>query len=113
MGWFGGAEHGQRPPHGRRRRHFAAGRRHRGARLIKNLTVRRARKANKHELVAGARRLAALRLLVTEGRFAEHVKVPCKVLDAVSEAEISLAENTQREAMHTIDEILAHRRPRA
>jgi ParB family chromosome partitioning protein len=75
--------------------------------LIQNLTVRKAKKGNKYEVVAGARRLAALRLLVKEGRLAEDVAIPCKVLDDESDAEISLAENTQREAMHIVDEILA------
>lgn len=77
--------------------------------LIQNLTVRKAKKGSKYEVVAGARRLAALRLLVKEGRLAEDVVIPCKVLDAESDAEISLAENTQREAMHIVDEILAYR----
>lgn len=77
--------------------------------LIQNLTVRKAKKGNKYEVVAGARRLAALRLLVKEERLAEDVVIPCKVLDAESDAEISLAENTQREAMHIVDEILAYR----
>lgn len=77
--------------------------------LIQNLTVRKAKKGDKYEVVAGARRLAALRLLVKEGSFAKDIEIPCNVLDAEHDAEISLAENTQREAMHVVDEILAYR----
>jgi ParB family chromosome partitioning protein len=77
--------------------------------LIQNLTVRKARKGDKFEVVAGARRLAALRLLVKEGIYNKLVEIPCKVLDAESDTEISLAENTQREAMHIVDEILGYR----
>lgn len=76
--------------------------------LIQNLTVRKAKKGDKYEVVAGARRLAALRLLVKEGIFAKDIEIPCNVLDAESDAEISLAENTQREAMHVVDEVLGY-----
>lgn len=77
--------------------------------LIQNLTVRKAKKGDKYEVVAGARRLAALRLLVKEGTFAKDIEIPCNVLDAESDAEISLAENTQREAMHVVDAVLGYR----
>ncbi|QCL82913.1 ParB/RepB/Spo0J family partition protein (plasmid) [Agrobacterium tumefaciens] len=77
--------------------------------LIQNLTVRKAKKGDKFEVVAGARRLAALRLLVKEGIYNKLVEIPCKVLDDESDAEISLAENTQRETMHIVDEILGYR----
>jgi ParB family chromosome partitioning protein len=77
--------------------------------LIHNLTVRKAKKGNRYEVVAGSRRLAALRLLAKEGRLAEDAEIPCNMLDAESDTEISLAENTQREAMHIVDEILAYR----
>lgn len=78
--------------------------------LIQNLTVRRAEKGKKFEVVAGARRLAALRLLVKEGTFAKDIEIPCNVLDAERDTEISLAENTQREPMHVVDEVLAYRK---
>lgn len=77
--------------------------------LIQNLTVRKAPKGQKFEVVAGARRLAALRLLVKEGNFAKDIEIPCNVLDAERDTEISLAENTQRERMHVVDEVLAYR----
>ncbi|MFK0207223.1 ParB/RepB/Spo0J family partition protein [Agrobacterium sp. NPDC090283] len=76
--------------------------------LIHNLTVRKAKKG-KYEVVAGSRRLAALRLLAKEGRLAENADIPCNVRDAENDTELSLAENVQREAMHIVDEILSYR----
>ncbi len=78
--------------------------------LIQNLTVRKAAKGQKFEVVAGARRLAALRLLAKDGRLDKEIDIPCNVLSAERDAEISLAENTQREAMHVVDEVLAYQR---
>lgn len=77
--------------------------------LIQNLTVRKGAKG-KFEVVAGARRLAALRLLVKEGRFQNNTEIPCHVLDGQSDTEISLAENMMRERMHPVDEIEAFRK---
>ncbi len=76
--------------------------------LIHNLTVRKGKKG-RYEVVAGSRRLAALRLLAKEGRLAGHTDIPCNVRDAESDTELSLAENVQREAMHIVDEILSYR----
>lgn len=78
--------------------------------LIQNLTVRKAAKGQKFEVVAGARRLAALRLLAKEGILTKDIEIPCNVLDAERDTEISLAENTQREPMHVVDEVLAYRK---
>ncbi len=75
--------------------------------LIQNLTVRKAKKG-KYEVVAGSRRLAALQLLVKEGRLTEDIEIPCNVRDD-NDTELSLAENVQREAMHVVDEILSYR----
>lgn len=78
--------------------------------LIQNLTVRKAKRGNKYEVVAGSRRLAALTLLVREGRLDKSTLIPCNIRSGDdSDTEISLAENTQREAMHIVDEILAYR----
>lgn len=66
--------------------------------LLHNLTVRKGKKG-KYEVVAGSRRLAALRLLAKEGRFADDVAIPCNVREAGQDTELSLAENVQREAM--------------
>ncbi|MBX9910627.1 MAG: ParB/RepB/Spo0J family partition protein [Beijerinckiaceae bacterium] len=78
--------------------------------LIQNLTVRKAVKGQKFEVVASARRLAALRLLLKQRRFDTDIDIPCNVLAAERDAEISLAENTQREAMHVVDEVQAYQR---
>lgn len=67
--------------------------------LIHNLTVRKAKKG-KYEVVAGSRRLAALRLLAKEGRLAEDADIPCNIRDAESDTELSLAENVQRVDAH-------------
>ncbi len=75
--------------------------------LIQNLTVRKGKKG-KYEVVAGSRRLAALNLLVKEGRLGADAKIPCNVRDD-NDTELSLAENVQREAMHVVDEILSYR----
>ncbi|EMS96690.1 plasmid stabilization protein [Agrobacterium tumefaciens str. Cherry 2E-2-2] len=76
--------------------------------LLQNLTVRKGKKG-KYEVVAGSRRLAALRLLVKEGRLADDAEIPCNVRNTDNHTELSLAENVQREAMHVVDEILSYR----
>jgi ParB family chromosome partitioning protein len=83
--------------------------------LIHNLVVRKAPKGAKFEVVAGGRRLGALRLLLQDGRTVQGVAVtkdfPVRavVREEGSDAEISLAENDQREAMHPVDEVIAYR----
>lgn len=54
-------------------------------------------------VVAGGRRLAALELLLSEGRITDEYLVDAKVASEFAEA-ISMAENTQRENMHPADE---------
>ena len=76
--------------------------------LLHNLTARKGKKG-KYEVVAGSRRLAALRLLVKERRLAEDAEIPCNVRNDDNHTELSLAENVQREAMHVVDEILSYR----
>ena len=78
--------------------------------LIQNLTVRKAKRGNKYEVVAGARRFAALTLLAKQGRIDRATLITCNLRSGTdNDTEISLAENTQREAMHVCDEILAYR----
>jgi ParB family chromosome partitioning protein len=77
--------------------------------LIQNLTVRPA-KGGKFEVVAGARRLAALRALAKAGDLAKDFAVAVRILDSDSDAEVSLAENTIRVGMHPADEIAAFKR---
>lgn len=71
--------------------------------LLQNLQVRPGAKG-KFEVVAGGRRLAALKLLVKQKAFAKDAEIPCRVLDGEDAAEISLAENTLRLPMHPADQ---------
>ncbi|BCH05685.1 chromosome partitioning protein ParB (plasmid) [Mesorhizobium sp. 131-2-5] len=83
--------------------------------LIHNLVTRKAAKGAKFEVVAGGRRLGALRLLMEEGRTVQGVAVtkdfPVRAIlrEEGSDTEISLAENDQRQAMHAVDEVIAYR----
>ncbi|WP_189524075.1 ParB/RepB/Spo0J family partition protein [Mesorhizobium sp. M8A.F.Ca.ET.165.01.1.1] len=83
--------------------------------LIHNLVTRKAAKGAKFEVVAGGRRLGALRLLLDEGRTVQGVAVtkdyPVRAVlrEEGSDTEISLAENDQREPMHPVDEVIAYR----
>jgi ParB family chromosome partitioning protein len=76
--------------------------------LLQNLTVRSAPKGKKFEVVAGARRLVALRQLAREGKIASDYPVAVNIIAAHS-VEISLAENFQRQHMHPADECRAFR----
>jgi ParB family transcriptional regulator, chromosome partitioning protein len=75
--------------------------------LIHNLVVTKAAKGDKHEVVAGARRLAALNKLAKEKVVAKTLDVPCRIVDADISTESSLAENTIRQAMHPADQFMA------
>ncbi|MER8658481.1 ParB/RepB/Spo0J family partition protein [Mesorhizobium sp. M0847] len=83
--------------------------------LIHNLVTRKAAKGAKFEVVAGGRRLGALRLLLDEGRTVQGVAVtkdyPVRAIlsEDGSDTEISLAENDQRQPMHAVDEVIAYR----
>lgn len=74
--------------------------------LLQNLSVIRATDG-RYAVVAGARRLAALRLLAKQGRIARDFAAPCNVLEPELGAEASLAENVQRLAMNPMDEMEA------
>ena len=80
--------------------------------LLKNLVVRAAEPGDdgieRHPVIAGGRRLAALQALAAEGEIAADHPVPCLVRagDADSE-EVSLAENVVRVAMHPADQVEA------
>jgi ParB family transcriptional regulator, chromosome partitioning protein len=77
--------------------------------LLQSLVVRRHKKG-KFAVVAGGRRLAALLLLAEAGKIDPSYGVPCQVLGSDADAvEISLAENSVREAMHPADEFEAFR----
>ena len=77
--------------------------------LLSNLVVRPAlAKPHRFAVVAGARRLAALRDLSVEGQVPADMPVPCRIVAAdAPEAEISLAENVIRVAMHPADQVEA------
>ena len=73
--------------------------------LLQNLSVEKV--GTKFEVVAGGRRLAALKQLSKKKKIPASFPVPCKVI-ATGEAEaVSLAENQLREAMHPVDQLFA------
>jgi ParB family chromosome partitioning protein len=81
--------------------------------LIQNLTVtaqgKKGRGAARFEVVAGGRRLAALKLLTADGRLSKDHEVECRVVEQAEALEISLAENSGREGMHPADLVTAFR----
>jgi len=74
--------------------------------LLQNLTVT-ARGDGKFAVVAGARRHAALKLLVRQGERGKDWPTPCQVVEGAAAAEASLAENVQRVEMNAMDEVEA------
>ena len=80
--------------------------------LLENLIVRPVEldQGSRFAVVGGARRLQALLSLADAGEIAENVPIPCVVVDAEADAaEISLAENAVRIALHPVDQIRAFR----
>ena len=83
--------------------------------LLENLLVRpqppKADGEIRYEVIAGGRRLAALQALADEGAVAPDRPVPCHVVtNEDNAAELSLAENTVRAAMHPADQVEAFAR---
>jgi ParB family chromosome partitioning protein len=75
--------------------------------LLQNLIVIPAADGLHYEVVAGGRRLAALKLLAKKHRIAKDWQVPClQVADGTART-ASLTENVQREAMHPADQFEA------
>ncbi|WP_280192664.1 ParB/RepB/Spo0J family partition protein [Delftia sp. PS-11] len=75
--------------------------------LLQNLIVIPAADGEHYEVVAGGRRLAALKLLAKKHRIAKGWQVPClQVADGTART-ASLTENVQREAMHPADQFEA------
>jgi ParB family transcriptional regulator, chromosome partitioning protein len=75
--------------------------------LLQNLQVREAGDG-RFEVVAGRRRLAALKMLAKSKALRRIVEIPCHVLDDGEDAtEISLAENVVRLPMHPADQFEA------
>ncbi|MEB0139434.1 MULTISPECIES: ParB/RepB/Spo0J family partition protein [unclassified Undibacterium] len=75
--------------------------------LLQNLTVTLASDGAHYEVVAGGRRLAALKLLAKKRRIAKDYAVPCLLVADASARTASLTENVQREAMHPADQFEA------
>jgi len=71
--------------------------------LLQNLTVRPVEK-ERFEVVAGGRRLAALKLLAKRKEWAKDAPVPCQIIDSDNLTEISLAENALQCPMHPADQ---------
>jgi ParB family transcriptional regulator, chromosome partitioning protein len=74
--------------------------------LLQNLQVR-AGVGDKFEVVAGRRRLAALKRLAKDKAIAKDADIPCQVCHGENAAEISLAENIVRLPMHPADQFEA------
>jgi len=75
--------------------------------LLQNLTVIASVEGEHFEVVAGKRRLAALKLLVKRRKLDRHHPVPCLQVPDASARTVSLTENVQREAMHPADQFEA------
>jgi ParB family chromosome partitioning protein len=68
------------------------------------------RETGRYEVVAGGRRLRAMQLLVIQGKLEADSPVECKVVCRDHATEVSMAENSGREAMHPADEFVAFRK---
>ena len=77
--------------------------------LLENLVVRPddADGIERFAVVAGGRRLAALKALAETGTLHTDHPVPCKIVANGNAGEISLAENVVRIAMHPADQVVA------
>ena len=78
--------------------------------LLENLVVRSDTSDDDTErfaVVAGGRRLSALKALADDGTLPGDHQVPCKVVENENAGEFSLAENTARIAMHPADQVTA------
>ncbi len=74
--------------------------------LMQNLVVTEAGDGQFH-VIAGGRRLEAIRSLQSEGKLPQDFAVPCQVVSEEHALEMSLAENTVRLAMHPADQFEA------
>lgn len=73
--------------------------------LLQNLIV--TADGKRYEVVAGGRRLAALKLLAKKRRISKEWDVPCLLVADGTARTASLTENVQREAMHPADQFEA------
>lgn len=81
--------------------------------LLHNLTVtaqiKNKKPTGKFEVVAGGRRLAAFQKLAKQNKIPKTFGVPCLAVDGAAAPEVSLAENTIRQAMHPADQFAGFR----
>lgn len=75
--------------------------------LLHNLAVVQNVDGERFDVVAGRRRLAALKLLVKRRKLAKDFEVPCLLVPDGAARTVSLTENVQREAMHPADQFEA------
>lgn len=75
--------------------------------LLQNLVVILSADGKQYEVVAGDRRLTALKLLAKKKRIAADFEVPCLLVPDASARTVSLAENLLRENMHPADQFEA------
>ena len=75
--------------------------------LLQNLIVIASADGEHYEVVAGGRRLAALKLLAKKHRIPKEWEVPCLLVADGTARTASLTENVQREAMHPADQFEA------
>ncbi|KGB99874.1 ParB/RepB/Spo0J family partition protein [Burkholderia cepacia] len=75
--------------------------------LLQNLIVILAADGEQYEVVAGDRRLTALKLLAKKRRIGPDHEVPCLLVPDASARTVSLAENLLREQMHPADQFEA------
>ncbi|HBV8601721.1 ParB/RepB/Spo0J family partition protein [Burkholderia anthina] len=75
--------------------------------LLQNLIVTATADGERYEVVAGGRRLAALKLLAKKRRISREWEVPCLLVADGTARTASLTENVQREAMHPADQFEA------
>ncbi|MBS0597121.1 MAG: ParB N-terminal domain-containing protein [Proteobacteria bacterium] len=75
--------------------------------LLQNLIVIAAADGEHYEVVAGGRRLGALKLLAKKHRISKEWEVPCLLVADGTARTASLTENVQREAMHPADQFEA------
>ena len=75
--------------------------------LLQNLIVIASADGEHYEVVAGGRRLAALKLLAKKRRISKEWDVPCLLVADGTARTASLTENVQREAMHPADQFEA------
>ncbi|TAM47744.1 MAG: ParB/RepB/Spo0J family partition protein [Gammaproteobacteria bacterium] len=75
--------------------------------LLQNLIVIESADGEHYEVVAGDRRLTALKLLAKKHRIPADYEVPCLLVADGSARTVSLAENLMREQMHPADQFEA------